>query len=231
MVDGVGELSLDVVLLGLTDEPVRGQRAGAQQQPDDRPQKSDAAAQIIDGRPAQRASAERTGNGQRDHGAQLYAAGDEPDQLASLVRRRPLGHDAVHHGEHERRRQALREPDGHQGRGAVHVHQLRADDGQHRRDGHAVRQQRLVVEPTPEHGSREVGQQIADEKRAQQYRPRRVGPTEYRHVVGQLPQVVRRVDHGVHGHDSDGQVHPDQVPAHHAQEQQQALQVPAAYTR
>jgi len=227
VIDGVGERRLNVVLLGLTDETVRGQRAGAQQQPDDRPRQPDGAAQVVDGRPAQRTAAQRAGNGQRDHGAQLYAAGDEPDQLASLVRRCPLGHDAMHHGEHERRRQALREPDGHQGGGAVHVHQLWADDGQHRRDGHAARQQRLVVKPAPEHGRRKVGQQVADEKRAQQHRPRRVGPPEYRHVVGQLSQVVRRVDHGIHGHDSDGQVHPDQVPANHAQEQQQALQVSA----
>lgn len=217
-----------VILFDRADGPVCGRRLGAQQQPHGCPRESDDAGQIVHGRPAQRAAGQHAGDDQRDDCAQLYATDGEAQQAAALVRRRPLGHDAVDHGEHERGRQALREPHGHEGGRAERLGRPGAGRGQQRRDGRAVRQQRLVVVHAAERGRRQVSHQVADEERAEQHGPRRVRPAERRHVQRQLPIVIRRVGLRRHGHDRHGQADPDQIVAHHAQEQQQTLYVPDA---
>lgn len=216
MADGVGQRLLYVILLGLADEPVLGQRPGAQQQPDGRPREPDGTAQVEYDGPAQVAAAQRARHGQREHCAQLYATDNEPDESTALVRRRPFGHYAVDHGEHERRGQALREPDEDQGGRLEQDDCCRSDDGQQRRYGHAARQQGLVVETATEHGRREVSHQVPDEERAEQQRPHRVRPAERRHVLRQLFEIHRRVHFRIHGHYRHRQIHPDQVAADHA---------------
>lgn len=142
------------------------------------------------------------------------------------MRRCPPGHYAVDHWEHERGEQTLCESDGHQGRGAERLDSPWAGYGQQGRHDHADGQQQLLVISAAEYGCREVGQQVADKERAEQRRSCPSGPFEYRHVLCSLGEVVRRVHHRVHGHDRYRQVHAQQVPGDHTQEQQQALQVP-----